>query len=437
MLAIIIFMLLIDLYTFKGIALVTRNVEPGWLKSTFRTGYWIITALLVVTVVTSFLLSPQDRNPRLMSRFFLLFGIVLMFYLPKIFFIAFQLTEDVGKIIGLGIAKIFSGTPEQFSQNAEKISRARFLTQAGLVFAAIPFTSVLLGMVKGRFNFKTTHERLELPNLPPAFEGLRIVHISDIHIGSFYGHEDRVKEAIELINSLDADLLFFTGDMVNDYTEELEGWIPILRQMKAKMGKYSILGNHDYGDYYQWPSQEEKEANLERLKQAHLEMGFHLLLNESVQISRDDNTFGLIGVENWGKPPFAQYGDFARAHKAVSDEPFKILLSHDPSHWEAEILGKSNVDLTLSGHTHGMQFGIRIGNVEWSPVKWKYKQWAGLYSQLNQHLYVNRGFGYIGYPGRVGMPPEITLIELSRIEKPEGNHQEQGMVLEESITEPV
>jgi hypothetical protein len=269
-------------------------------------------------------------------------------------------------------------------------------------------------MAKGRFNFRITNEKLSFPNLPEAFNGFKVVHISDIHIGSFLGHENQVKKAIELVNEQNPDIILFTGDLVNNFAEELSGWIPILSDLRAKYGKFSILGNHDYGDYFEWPNKAEKEQNLTNLKQAHKELGFKLLLNESMQIELNNSKIGLIGVENWGLPPFPQYGNLKVAMNGSSELPFNILMSHDPSHWDAEVIDKTNIDLTLSGHTHGMQFGIEIGNVKWSPVKYKYPRWGGLYKENKQYLYVNRGFGYIGFPGRVGMPPEITVIELKR-----------------------
>ena len=247
-----------------------------------------------------------------------------------------------------------------------------------------------------------------------AFDGFKVVQISDMHIGSFHGHENQVKKAIELVNEQKPDLILFTGDLVNNFTEELNGWIPILSNLKAKYGMYSILGNHDYGDYYEWENEAEKAKNLNDLKQAHKNIGFRLLLNENEKISINNSEIAIVGVENWGLPPFPQYGNLNAAMNGSAEMPFKILMSHDPSHWDAEVIEKTDIDLTLSGHTHGMQFGIEIGNIKWSPVKYKYPRWAGLYKDKDQYLYVNRGFGYIGFPGRVGMPPEITLIELEK-----------------------
>ena len=269
-------------------------------------------------------------------------------------------------------------------------------------------------MIKGRFNFRIVNETIHFHNLPVDFENFKIVQISDIHIGSFLGHENKVTRAIDLVNDQNPDLILFTGDLVNNFAEELNGWVPILSKLKAKYGLYSILGNHDYGDYFDWKNMNEKEQNLQKLIHLHKQIGFNLLLNDSAIIKKDNSEIALIGVENWGLPPFPQHGDLKKALINAINVPFKILMSHDPSHWDVEVLDKTDINLTLSGHTHGMQFGIEIGNIKWSPVKYKYPRWAGLYKESNQYLYVNRGFGNIGYPGRVGMPPEITVIELKK-----------------------
>ncbi len=417
MIVIITLLLIIDLYAYKGLMHLLHDSSSTATRGLFTWIYWGISVAFFVMIILAFTLNTGERDPKLMSRYFFLGGIMLAIYIPKLFFGTFHLAEDILKLIGLGIQKLsmlFVRDEVSPAITGEQISRFKFITQLGLVIAAIPFFSIIWGMIRGRFNFTVSQHKLVFPNLPEAFDGFRIVHISDIHIGSLYGHESRVREAIDMINAQDADLVLFTGDMVNDYVEELNGWKEILSGIRARMGKYSILGNHDYGDYYNWGSEEAKRKNLEDLVRAQEEMGFRMLLNQSVRIEKDGQYFALIGVENWGKPPFAQYGDYRKASAGMNGAPFKILMSHDPTHWDAEIQGKTDVDLTLSGHTHGMQFGIEIGNVKWSPVQWKYPHWAGLYRETGQYLYVNRGFGYIGYPGRIGMPPEITVIDLSK-----------------------
>ncbi len=413
MLAIITLLLIIDLYTFKGVQLLLSGTDTVTVKRITRISYWAITFLVLGTTAAVMLLAPAERNPKLMVRFFLLAGITLTIYLPKIFFNGFHLTEDIGKLLSLGIARLFHHGQESFSITAHKILRFKLLSQIGMVLAIVPFIALMMGMIKGKFDFRTEFLKPDFERLPPAFDNLRIVQISDLHIGSFYGQEDEVKKAISMINKLEPDILVFTGDIVNDYAEELDGWVPILRQLNARIGKYSILGNHDYGDYYQWESMEAKKNNMERLIALHRDIGFKLLLNESVTIERDSQQITIIGVENWGKPPFAQYGNLKKAMTGTNQQSFKILLSHDPSHWDAEVREKTNIDLTLSGHTHAMQLGIKIGRWQWSPVKWKYKRWNGMYREGNQMLYVNRGLGFIGYPGRVGMTPEISVFDLT------------------------
>lgn len=405
------FIILVDLYSFKGLKLVLSNLDSKFIKYTIYIIYWIIPLIVIISLLYLRSIQPFDKEPRIFKNFFYLAGFFILFYIPKLIFILFHLTEDIIQIIKWISSKI-SSTPDALSTNDNlEISRSRFITQLGLIIAAIPFTGILYGITKGRFNFRIENHKIPFTKLPKSFSGFKLIHISDIHIGSFFGHENQVQKGIEIINSQNPDVIVFTGDLVNNFYEELNGWIPILKQLKAKYGKFSILGNHDYGDYFEWENRDEKEQNLNNVKNAHNEMGFRLLLNENERIVINGESITISGVENWGLPPFPQYGNIAKA-LANTDSEFKILLSHDPSHWDAEIIEKTDVDLTLSGHTHGMQFGIEIGNIKWSPVKYKYPRWAGLYQQNSKYLYVNRGFGYIGFPGRIGMPPEITVLEL-------------------------
>ncbi|HRW62910.1 MAG TPA: metallophosphoesterase [Bacteroidales bacterium] len=408
---IILFILLVDLYSFKGIKLLVSSLDSKLLRTTIYLVYWAVPFILVSFLVYFRTLFPFEREPGIFKSFYILAGFFILFYIPKLFFIVFHLTEDILTLIKWFALKLKPNETINTTEPLNEISRAKFITQIGLIIAAIPFTSILFGMAKGRFNFRISHERLYFQNLPESFNHLKIVQISDIHIGSFLGHEEQVIKAIELINEQHPDIILFTGDLVNNFAEELNGWIPILSRLEAKYGKYSILGNHDYGDYFEWKNEAEKEQNLEKIKKAHAEIGFKLLLNEFIALEKENTKIELVGVENWGLPPFPQYGNLKTAMNGTNGN-FKILMSHDPSHWDAEVIEKTDIDLTLSGHTHGMQFGIEIGNIKWSPVKYKYPRWAGLYQVNNQYLYVNRGFGYIGFPGRVGMPPEITVLEL-------------------------
>ena len=265
----------------------------------------------------------------------------------------------------------------------------------------------------GRYDYKIEKKAIKSPKLGNATP-IKVVQISDAHLGSFLENKTPVLKAIEAINSLEADVVVFTGDLVNDLAEEAEPWIAEFKSIKAKYGKFSTLGNHDYGDYYKWPSDEAKKANLDRLKQIHAEMGFDLLLNDSRILNINGQEIDLAGVENWGLPPFPQHGKIDLALEGRDINRFGILLSHDPTHFDEEVVKHpKQPDITLAGHTHGMQFGLLFGNFKWSPVQYRYKKWAGMYQTKEQQLYVNRGFGYIGFPGRVGMPPEITLFELS------------------------
>ena len=294
-------------------------------------------------------------------------------------------------------------------------SRRKFISQIALGLAAIPFASLLIGMFRGKYNYKVLHYALTFDDLPKAFDGFTITQISDIHSGSF-DNTAKVNYGIDLINKQQSDVILFTGDIVNNKAEELLPWKEAFGRLSAKEGVYSVLGNHDYGDYVNWETKADKEANLQQLFDFQAEMGFTLLRNETHFLEKEGERLALVGVENWGKGGFKKKGDLDKAVANVEAKDFKILLSHDPSHWEAKVLPHPyNFHLTLSGHTHGMQFGIEIpGWFKWSPVKWRYKQWAGLYQENKQWINVNRGFGFLGYPGRVGIWPEITKITLKR-----------------------
>lgn len=286
-----------------------------------------------------------------------------------------------------------------------------FIEYIGFGVAIALLLAILAGIIWGRWNWKTHVIELPFENLPADSDGLKIVQISDVHVGSFFNKYDKVEKAIQQINKLEADFVFFTGDLVNNIAEEMLGWEPIFSKIEAKKGKYSILGNHDYGDYVPWEKEETKNANLTKLIAIHKEIGFTPLLNEAVEIKPG---FWLLGVENWGTAPFRQSGKLEETLEKVPADAFKLLLSHDPSHFDEQVARKTDIDLTLSGHTHGMQFGIERFGIKWSPVSFRYKKWAGLYHIGKQFLYVNRGFGYLAFPGRVGIYPEITLIKLKR-----------------------
>jgi predicted MPP superfamily phosphohydrolase len=293
--------------------------------------------------------------------------------------------------------------------------RRKFISQIALGLAAVPFLSLIYGIFEGKYNFKVIKQTVFFPDLPDAFDGFRITQISDVHSGSF-DNPEKINYAIDLINEQEADMILFTGDIVNTHAKEMHPWLETFNRIKEyKYGKFSILGNHDYGEYVTWPSEKQKDENFQEIKGLYGKIGFKLMLNEHTYIQKGDDKIALIGVENWGVN-FKKAGDLNKASENVHQDDFKVLMSHDPSHWEAEIKEHpKNFHLTLSGHTHGMQFGIEIpGYFKWSLAQYIYKQWAGLYENVGRYVYVNRGFGFHAYPGRVGIMPEITVIELKK-----------------------
>ena len=401
-------LVLVDLYAYKGLNTALAN-HSLTLRRIVRFLYWIVSigivGLLVWTVLS--MRGPDVRRDH--SHVFSLVALFLLFFLPKLVLVVFHGLDDLLHLLRWTWFKL---QPGDLHETGEGIGRARFLSQLGLILAAVPFTGVLYGVTKGRRNFNLARVLVRRPNLPEAFNGLRVVQISDLHLGSYGGDRAIVRHGVELINAEQPDLIVFTGDLVNDYAEEAEPFVDELAALQARLGKYSILGNHDYSDYVQWPNPRSKEENLELLKEIHRRMGFTLLLDEHRPIDDAGGRIGLLGVQNWGRR-FQQYGDLGKAMAGSGDYAFRILLSHDPTHWEAQVQG-TGIDLTLSGHTHGAQLGVKLGGTTYSPAQWVYKHWAGLYEEGGQFLYVNRGFGFIGFPGRVGMPPEITVLELLR-----------------------
>ncbi|MBU2904745.1 metallophosphoesterase [Arenibacter algicola] len=338
------------------------------------------------------------------------FGLLLAILTFMLITIVFLFSEDIFRFLTASYHKIFGGTKE-FSLP----QRRRFLSTLAMGIAALPFSALLYGMVKGKYNFKVLKYNLEFDDLPNSFDGYQITQISDVHSGSFDNRE-KIKYAINLINKQKSDVLLFTGDMVNNMAEEMLPWKGLFSTLSAKDGKFSVLGNHDYGDYVDWETEEAKRNNLSDLKNLQKEMGFDLLLNDSRYLQKGEDRIALIGVENWGRGGFKKAGDLKKAVSNINKDDFKILMSHDPSHWEDQVLKDDyHYHLTLSGHTHGMQFGIEIpGWIKWSPAKWRYKYWAGVYEEMGQMINVNRGFGFLGYPGRVGIWPEITVITLKK-----------------------
>ncbi|WP_438710354.1 metallophosphoesterase [Aquimarina muelleri] len=405
----VILYILIEFYAYQAIKTITKNqwVQIGCLAvSLFILGYVI------------YVFANYDRSVGPTKYSLRATAVLLLALVPKLVLVLFLFGEDVIRVFVGGYnyltTTFFGGKDTQYMPD-----RRKFISQLALGIAAIPFAGLLHGIFKGKYNFKVIKHVLYFKDLPIAFDGLRIAQISDIHSGSF-DDAAKIEYAVDLINEQETDLILFTGDIVNTVADEMNDWIDTFKRIKTpEFGKYSVLGNHDYGEYVTWNSQQEKDANFDAIKDIHTKIDFNLLLNESIFIEKQGERIAIIGVENWGHN-FKKAGDLKKASEKVSNEDFKILLSHDPSHWEYEVKKDSDYyHLTLSGHTHGFQFGIEIpGVVRWSPVQYVYKQWAGMYNEMGRYLNVNRGFGFHAFPGRVGIWPEITVIELRKEVKP-------------------
>jgi predicted MPP superfamily phosphohydrolase len=403
----VLFMLVVDGFSYAGLRMDFRLFHNPPAIAAF----WGITLAIILILHLFGRVFLADNKPGFFSRFYVFTGIFLSVYVPKLFYMLFIMLELALKILVYPVLLIFS-EPGSFGAFVAG-GPLNIISMLILPLSLTAFLVVLSGMIFGRFNFRERRTDIPFNGLPVDFDGYRIVHISDLHLGSMYGKQEKLRKAVNMINRAEPDLVLFTGDLVNNLAAEAEGWTGLLSEIKAKQGKYSILGNHDYGEYYNWPDEASREANMQKLAEAHHDSGFELLLNRSVKIQRNGSKIALAGVENWGLPPFMQYGDLEGALKGVDKNEFTVLLSHDPSHWDAEILG-NGVDLTLSGHTHGMQFGIRTRKIRWSPVQWKYPRWIGMYRQGQQFLHVNPGLGHIGYAGRIWIPPEISVLTLRR-----------------------
>jgi uncharacterized protein len=404
----ILFFLAMDVYVYFALR---KSIQKHKFKNTINILYFVAVVTAYIGLYYLFInFTQKPLHASLITNLFI--GFFFSFFVFKLVLIVFFLLEDVTRLIQL----VFLTILNLFLQKGKKISapgRRNFIRQTGLIVAAIPFSSMLYGMTKGKYNFKVNKIKLSFKNLPRSFNGFKIVQISDIHSGSFDSRE-AVLKGIDLVNKQNADIILFTGDLVNNDSREIEPYIDDFKKLNATNGVFSVLGNHDYGDYKKWNSEKEKRDNLELLFDYHKKMNFELLNNENRMISKGGLEIGLYGVENWGNPPFPQIGDLDIALKGNKNAPFKILMSHDPTHWKKKVIPHDvKFDLTLSGHTHGMQFGIEIPGFKWSPIKYIYPQWAGLYEEAKQYIYVNRGFGFLGFPGRAGIWPEITVIELN------------------------
>ena len=398
----IVFYILIDIYAFQAIKTISKNH--------FIHGVYVLSSVAILVFFIYAITSPDARtNPKMMY----IYGLFLALFVPKIVAVIAMFGEDVIRVFVGVFYKIGGGSEASFMP-----SRRKFVSTVALGVAAIPFAALLYGMIKGKYNYKVLKYTLEFEDLPSSFDGYTLTQISDIHSGSF-DNPEKVKYAVDLVNKQQSDLILFTGDLVNNVAQEMDAWKDTFATLKATDGVYSVLGNHDYGDYVSWESAEKKQENLQALIALQKDMGWDVLLNESRTIQKNQQAIKLVGVENWGEGSFKKAGDLEKACADVSAQDFTILMSHDPSHWQSRVKEHpKNIQLTLSGHTHGMQFGIEIpGWFKWSPVKYRYQNWAGIYKEFGRYINVNRGFGYLGYPGRVGIWPEVTVITLKKKSK--------------------
>ena len=389
----------LEFYAFQALKIVSKNkiIRYSWIFISF-----------VAYLNFFFIASTYDRSQGQTPQFQMAFGIMLTVLLPKLVIILVMFGEDIYRFVLKLFTLISSGESKPLA------SRRKFISQLALGLAAVPFASFIYGIIQGKYNYKVVKYSLVFNDLPLAFDGFTITQISDIHSGSFTNKE-KIQYGVDLINQQKSDIMLFTGDIVNNKADEMDNWIDVFDKLEAKEGKFSILGNHDYGDYMDWKNPQDKIDNFQKVKDIHQKIGFDLLLDEHRYLEKDGQKIALLGVENWGKG-FNQSGDLNKASNGVNKNDFKILMSHDPSHWEYKVKKNDfNYQLTLSGHTHGLQMGIEIpGWIKWSPSKYVYKQWAGLYKEAGRYINVNRGFGYHAFPGRVGIWPEITVIELKR-----------------------
>ncbi|HVU54050.1 MAG TPA: metallophosphoesterase [Puia sp.] len=404
---VIVMFLLLDFYIFQALKTISQGASPRGRSILFNS-YWAVSILsIAIFALLPFFWDPEYRRLRTY-----VFATILGLFFAKLLACVFFLLDDIRRLVQWASGKLFFPNTEGDTISEDGITRSVFLSWMGLGFGGALFSTLIYGY-SNKYNYKIRKVPLAFDNLPPAFKGMKIVQLSDIHSGSL-ANLQAVAHGIDMVLAQKPDLILFTGDLVNDISKEVDPYIEIFSRLKAPMGVFSTLGNHDYGDYIWWETPELKKANLQRLQQLQADMGWRLLMNEHVALEKDGQQIALIGIENWSaKARFPKHGRLDQAYAGTEKYPFKILMSHDPSHWDAQVRPHyPDIDLALAGHTHGMQFGVEIPGLKWSPVQYVYKQWAGLYEEGRQKLYVNRGFGFIGYPGRVGILPEITVIEL-------------------------
>jgi len=407
--AIAVILILIDLYIFQAVKTTLHSFTSVWKKSLMIL-FWSITALSVLGIVLVNL--PVSSLFSWDFKRVIIVGIIII-YFSKVFGVLTLVIDDIFHA-GLWVFRKFFPSENPASPSASGITRSEFMSKASLIAVAVPLSTFSVGIISGAHNYRLRRKTIYLPNLPSAFDGIQIGQLSDIHSGSFFSRPG-VKKGIDLLIDQKPDVVFFTGDLVNDTAGEVAKYKDLFSKVKAPLGVFSTLGNHDYGDYQNWPDLQAKKNNLADLIRVHKEMGWDILLNENRTLKVDGEEIAIIGVENWGAGRFSKYGDLEKAYQGAQDKPVKLLLSHDPSHWDTQIRPQfKDIDVTFAGHTHGFQFGVEIGNFRWSPSQYIYKQWADLHQEDNQYLYVNRGFGFLGYPGRIGIMPEVTMIELKK-----------------------
>jgi uncharacterized protein len=399
----IVFFFLIDLYFFQAIKIAIRALAPEaqkWIKIF----YWAIPVVSLLFTFLVFYVFPGYINPKVRN---FIGAAIFMVYISKLLGSVFLLIGDIVN----GLRWVFQKISPTAPSNQETITRSDFLAKTAVAIGGTQVGLFAYGIISGAHDYRIRKVPLLLKNLPKQFEGLKIAQLSDIHSGSFY-NKTAVAGGVEMLLKEKPDVVFFTGDLVNNEAKELNDYFDIFKKVQAPLGVYSTLGNHDYGDYIPWENEQKKQKNLATLIEGHRLMGWNILLDENRGITLGGETLGILGIQNWGAGGFVKKGDLAKALQNTQHMSHKLLLSHDPSHWRAQVIGHTNIDAAFAGHTHGMQFGVEVGDFKWSPIQFKYQEWAGLYKEKGQQLYVNRGFGFLGYPGRVGILPEITIFEL-------------------------
>jgi predicted MPP superfamily phosphohydrolase len=404
-------LILIDLYAFQAFKVIAKGMT-NMKRKIIYTGYWAMTVSALLAFFIYNLLAPNLFLQQI--RYFMIVCVTII-YFAKLFSIIFIFLDDM-IYYGRKIIHLLRLSKKEVINESEssKITRSQFLAWSAVLAGTVPVAAMTFGIVSGAHDYRIRRQKLRFPDLPSSFDGLKIIQVSDIHSGSFY-NKTAVRGGVEMVLNEKPDVIFFTGDLVNEETSEVDNYINIFDKVKAPLGVFSITGNHDYGDYRLWSSTRAKEQNFNDLIEAHRLLGWDLLMNENRFLEAGGEKIAIIGIENWGTGRFPKYGKLARAYEGTEDTPVKILLSHDPSHWDAQVRSEyTDIDLMLAGHTHGFQFGVETDGIKWSPSQWIYKQWAGLYQEGKQFLYVNRGYGYIGYPGRIGILPEITVLELKK-----------------------